>query len=148
MKVFIAMKVPRGDESLCRAATLLSATVKSAGHQPFVATEEITGRGLQDPHDFMPFVRTHLCDAELVLLLYHPELRGGLIEAGMAYAWNIPVWLCHQTGERVSSSMRGCAAMALEYTDLDDLHDKLLRCLTEGSIPDHRVQAGNPAKGF
>ena len=73
----------------------------------------------------MPFVRGHLRCADLVILLNHPELRGGLIEAGMAYAWDIPIWLCHKPGERVSSSMRGCADVTIEYTTLDELHDKL-----------------------
>jgi hypothetical protein len=130
MKIFIGMKVPREEESLRRAADLLSAAVNSAGHQPFVATDEIANRGLIHPQDFMPFVRERLREAELVILLNHAELRGGLIEAGMAYAWGIPIWLCHRLGERVSSSLRGCAAATIEYADLDDLQDKLSRRLT------------------
>jgi hypothetical protein len=125
MKVFIGMKVPREDESLRRAADLLFAIVKSAGHQPFVATDEIAQRQLKDPKDFMPFVRDHLRDVELVIILNHAELRGGLIEAGIAYAWNIPIWLCQRPGERVSSSMQGCADVTIEYDHLDELHDKL-----------------------
>jgi len=132
MRVFIGMKVPREDESLRQAADLLSATVKSAGHQPFVATDEIARRKLNDPKDFMSFVREHLRDMELVILLNHSDLRGGLIEAGMAFAWDIPIWLCHQPCERVSSSMHGCAAVTIEYADLDDLHDKLSRQLMAG----------------
>lgn len=130
MKIFIGMKVPRTDKELRLAADLLAATVKSSGHQPFLATDEIAQRGLADPREFMPFVRDQLRCAELVILLNHPELRGGLIEAGMAYAWEIPVWLCHKPGERVSSSMRGCAEVTIEYISLDDLRDKLSGQLT------------------
>jgi hypothetical protein len=90
-----------------------------------VASDEIAGQGLIDPKRFMPFVRGHLRNASLVILLNHPDLRGGLIEAGMAYAWDIPIWLCHKPGERVSSSMRGCAAVTIIYETLDDLQDKL-----------------------
>ena len=82
MNVFIAMKVPRADETLRLAADLLTATVKSTGHQPFLATDEIAERGLTAPNDFMPFVRNHLRNADLLILLNHPDLRGGLIEAG------------------------------------------------------------------
>jgi nucleoside 2-deoxyribosyltransferase len=125
MKVFIGMKVPRADEELRLAADLLPASVKSTGHQPFLATDEIASRGLTNPKDFMPFVWEHLRSADLVIILNHPDLRGGLIEAGMAYAWDIPIWLCHKPGERVSSSMRGCTDVTIEYETLDDLRDKL-----------------------
>jgi hypothetical protein len=131
MKIFIAMKVPRAEVELRLAADLLAATIEATGHQPFVATDEIARRGLTEPKDFMPFVREHLRSADLLILLNHPDLRGGLIEAGMAYAWDIPIWLCHQPGERVSSSMRGCADATIEYVSLDDLHDKLFSNLKE-----------------
>ena len=130
MKIFITMKVPRVDEELRLAADLLSATVKSTGHQPFLAPVEIAQNGLTDPKEFMPFVREHLRSADLFLLLNHPDLRGGLIEAGMAYAWEIPIWLCHKPGERVSSSLHGCADVTVEYETLDELRDKLFSRLT------------------
>jgi len=125
MKIFIGMKVPRTDNELRLVADLLVATVELTGHSPFLATEEIARQNLTDPSAFMPFVREHLRRANLVIILNHPELRGGLIEAGMAYAWDIPIWLCHKPGERVSSSMRGCAYVTIEYTSLEDLRDKL-----------------------
>jgi hypothetical protein len=134
MKIFIGMKVPRQDESLRHSAERLSAIVKSAGHQPFVAADEIAQRTLKDPQDFMPFVRKHLQESDLVIILNHPELRGGLIEAGMAYAWNIPIWLCYRTSEKVSSSLYGCAAVTIEYSNLDDLDDKLSRRLRTQKI--------------
>lgn len=133
MKIFIVIKAPRADKTLRLAADLLTATVKSAGHQPFLASDEIVARGITDPKDFMPFVADHIRSADLLLILNHPELRGGLIEAGMAYAWNIPIWLCYQPGERVSSSLHGCSAVTIEYADLDDLCDKLSSQLTKES---------------
>ena len=36
----------------------------------------------------------------------------------------IPIWLCHKPDERVSSSMRGCADVTIEYESLDDLMKK------------------------
>lgn len=142
MKIFIGMKVPREDESLLRYADRFSVLIKSAGHQPFVAADEIARHGLTDSNDFMPFVRKHLQGSALVIILNHAELRGGLIEAGMAYAWNIPIWLCYRPSERISSSMLGCAAVTIEYVDLDDLDDKLSRRLTE-----HKIKlSGGPEK--
>ena len=91
MKVFVAMKVPRADAELRQAAVMLAETISSSGNQPFVATDEIAKRGLTAPQDFMPFARQNLLDSDLVIVLYHPELRGGLIEAGMAYAQGIPI---------------------------------------------------------
>lgn len=130
MKVFIAMKVPRSDKTLRLAADLLAAIVNSTGHQPFVATVEIAQNGLTDPKEFMPFVRQNLQTTDLLIMLNHPELRGGLIEAGIAYAQNIPIWLCHKPGERVSSSLHGCADVIIEYETLDELRDKLFSRLT------------------
>ncbi len=127
MKIFVSMKVSRADVELRQAAEVLAETISSAGHQPFVATDEIAKRRLTDPQEFMLFARQNLLDSELVILLYHPDLRGGLIEAGMAYAQKIPIWLCHKPGERVSSSMRGCTDVTIEYESLDDLQRKI-RC--------------------
>jgi len=103
----------------------LADAVRAAGHEPFVAWKEIEEKGLS-PQQFMPFVCEHLQTSELLLILYHPELRGGLIELGIAFAYGIPIWLAHRTGEAVSSSALGCANRVLEYTGLDDLKEKLL----------------------
>ena len=125
------MKVPRADVELRQAADMLAETISSAGHQPFLATDEIAKRGLTDPQEFIPFARQNLLDSDLVILLYHSELRGGLIEVGMAYAQEIPIWLCHRPGERVSSSLRGCADVTIEYESLEDLQKELLEMLIE-----------------
>jgi hypothetical protein len=110
MKVFISMKVPREDKSLRHAADLLFETIKLAGHQPFVATDEIAQRELKDSKDFMPFVRDSLQDMDQV------------------------IWLCRQPGERVSSSLQGCADVTIEYDSLDDLHNKLFNQFTQERI--------------
>ena len=129
MKIFISQKVPRGDEELRLVSDLLLATVKSAGHQPFLAIDEITHAGLTSPKDFMPFVRDHLADTDLFIVIYHPELRGGLIEVGIAYEHRIPIWLCHKPEEKISSSMLGCADVVMEYNDLVDLKEKVVENL-------------------
>ena len=125
MKIFISLKVPRADKELRLIADLLFATVKSAGHQPFLATDEIARAGLTAPKDFMPFVRKHLADTDLFIVIYHPELHGGLIEVGIAYERRIPIWLCHKADEKISSSMLGCADVIIAYNDEADLNTKI-----------------------
>jgi len=120
MKVFISIKVPRGNQALEQLADLTAETVRSAGHKPFVATYEIADLGMADPKDFMSFVRERARESDLMVVLYHPELRGGLIEIGIAYADNIPIWLFINKGQRISSSALGCANLTVEYTCMED----------------------------
>ena len=135
MKIFISQKAPRGDENLLTASLALADTVRAAGHEPFLAWREIEQLGLS-ARQFMPFVRDHLRTCELLLILYHPQLRGGLIELGIAYAGGIPIWLAHSRGQRVSSSALGCADLVLEYSGLDDLHKMILDHLAHPHLSD------------
>ena len=125
MKIFVVLKAPRGDDELDRLADLVAKVVHQSGHEPFIATKEITHQGLTDPKAFMPFARQHVETSDLMIVLYHPELRGGLIEIGIAYANDIPVWLCHKSGEKVSSSALGCVDLKIEYTSLEMLRRAL-----------------------
>jgi len=131
MKIFISLKAPRDDDQ--RTASLaLAEAARAGGHQPFVAWREIEEQGFT-PQQFMPFVREHLRTCDLYLMLYHPELRGGLIEQGIAYAYRIPIWLVHQNDHQVSSSALGCANLVLQYSSLEDLQ-KILREHLSSSI--------------
>ena len=125
MKVFVSMKIPRGDSELLRFAVMVTEVIHQAGFIPFIATDEITKRNLTDPNEFMPFVRRHVETSDLMIVLNHPGLRGGLIELGIAYANDIPVWLCNQSGQRVSSSAVGCAELTIEFNDYEDLMQQL-----------------------
>lgn len=125
MKVFVSMKTPRGDSELYRLAALVTEVIHQVGFIPFVATDEITKLDLTDPNEFMPFVREHCETSDLMVVLYHPELRGGLIELGVAYSNDIPVCLCYQSGQRVSSSASGCADLTIEFNDYEDLMQQL-----------------------
>ncbi|MCP4142013.1 MAG: hypothetical protein GY755_17335 [Chloroflexi bacterium] len=131
MKIFISLKVPRGDAERERLVDELPATLKKAGHNPFVATEEISRAKLTSPKDFMPFVRENLKDTDLFIVIYHPELRGGLIETGIAYEREIPIWLCHKPDEKVSSSLFGCADRTLTYNDVNELKVKITKLSKE-----------------
>ena len=126
MKVFVSLKVPRGDLERESIITHLSEAISTKGHSPFIATSESAQAGLTEPKDFMPFVRDHLADTELLIVVYHPELRGGLIEVGMAYERRIPIWLCHKAEKKVSSSMVGCANKVITYNRVGDLKKKML----------------------
>ena len=124
MKIFISLKAPRDDGDRRAASLALAEAVRAAGHEPFIAGKEIEKKGLS-PQQFMPFVREHLRTCDLLLVLYHPELRGGLIELGIAFAFGIPIWLAHQSGDTISSSALGCTDLVLEYSGLEDLQDMI-----------------------
>ena len=126
MKIFLSLKVPRGDAERETIITHFSEAIRSRGHSPFIATTEIANAGLTKPKDFMPFVRENLADTDLFIVVYHPELRGGLIEVGIAYQRGIPIWLCHKADERNSSSMQGCYDLSFQYEDAADLKEKIL----------------------
>ncbi|MBT3321215.1 MAG: hypothetical protein HN392_02920 [Anaerolineae bacterium] len=131
MKIFLSLKVPREDAEREAIITQLGDAIRITGHTPFVATEEIARAGMTTPKDFMPFVRDELADCDLMIVIYHPELRGGLIEVGMAYERKIPIWLCAKENEKISSSMLGCTNEVVIYENTDALREKILRLLSK-----------------
>ncbi len=139
LKVFIGMKVPRGDQTLEHMADLLVEYACASGYHPLVAYREIARRQLAKPAEFMLWVRDWIGDSDLILILYHPELRGGLIETGIAYAQNKPIWLISQMDMKVSSSARGCANRLLFYSDPEDLKDQLQAAFGQLTGPDSAV---------
>ena len=129
-KIFIAMKVPRqGDEERRLIAEMLAESITRSGHEPFISYQEIQGLGSPSPQAFMPFVRQAMRSCQLAIILYDPSLRGGLIEAGLAYAEGIPIWVSQPSGEQVSSSLLGCAERVLVYCDPADLQEQLTQAL-------------------
>lgn len=133
MKIFVSLKVPRADVELASLISALDSAIRTTGHDPFIATQEIAKAGMTSPKEFMPFVRQHLATCDLCVIIYHPELRGGLIEVGIAYERRIPIWLCYKADEKVSSSMQGCADLVLTYNDVDDLAAKITVFLNRSS---------------
>ncbi len=131
MKIFVSLKVPRGDPEREAIIEDLVDSIHTAGHIPFVATEEIARAGLTEPQEFMPFVREHLVDSNLFIVIYHPDLRGGLIEVGIAYERRIPIWLCHKAEKKVSSSMLGCADVVVTYENVNQLKEKISNILSK-----------------
>ncbi len=130
MKIFLSLKVPRGNAEREAIVFQLEDAIRATGHIPFVAVDKIVDAGLTAPKDFMPFVRDELADCDLMIVVYHPKLRGGLIEVGIAYEREIPIWLCHKAEEKVSSSMMGCADEIFKYVGVDDLSEKILARLS------------------
>lgn len=129
MQVFISIRVPRPGDDRETLVNAVAQMVLKSGHQPFVAYQEVQRRGLLQASDFMPYVRHAIEESQLMVVLYDPELRGGLIELGMAYALGIPIWLCHRPEMPVSSSALGCARLELIYSSPTDLADQLSRLL-------------------
>ena len=125
MKVFVVVKVPRGQAERAELAQVVCQLFQNHGHEVFLAYREIEQRGISDPRQFMPLVRDQIRRSDLMLILYEAELRGGLIEAGIAYAAGVPIWLACRRGERVSTSALGCAEIVVEYNDLAELAQQL-----------------------
>ena len=67
MKVFISIRVPIAGDERAAIAEHVVQIVRASGHQPFVAYQEIINHGLMRSADFMPFVRQHIQEADLVL---------------------------------------------------------------------------------
>ena len=77
------MKVPgEADDGQLQMAQIITQSILRAGHEPFIAYQEIQRLGYLSPQEFMPFVRQAIHACQLALILYNPSLRGGLIEAG------------------------------------------------------------------
>lgn len=135
MRVFVATKVPSrapsGQAERTQTAQAVRQMLQDNGHEVFLAYWELEQRGISDPRQFMPLVREQIRQSDLVVILYDAELRGGLIEEGIAYAEGVPVWLAHRVGERVSSSALGCAEAVIEYSDLPGLVQRLAQQLQE-----------------
>jgi hypothetical protein len=125
VKVYIVSRLPRSDQGIADLANLVVNETNKASHQPFVAFQEIINQGFLDARIFMPFVRQQIRRSDLVIVLYDSNLRGGLVEEGIAYADGIPIWLLHQAGDRVSSSALGCADLVIAYGSKDELVERL-----------------------
>ncbi|MCB9135757.1 MAG: hypothetical protein H6636_10040 [Anaerolineales bacterium] len=128
MKIFVTLRAIRADPTIPTLADLLETELTRAGHTPFIASRALEKRGLHP--GFMRYIRTELESSDLLLLMYHPDLRGGLIEQGIAYALNIPVWLAHPVGLKISTTARECATRLIPYQDESDLILQLQQNLT------------------
>lgn len=136
MKVFVAIRVPRPGDGRRELVERVAQVATDCGHQPFISYQEILQHGLRGARAFMPFVRQHIRTSDLLIVLYDPELRGGLVELGIAYAFEIPIWLCYPWDSQVSTSARGCAARQLAYANQENLASQLINLL---SAPDFDI---------
>jgi len=132
MKYFVAMRVPRNDPAAEHLAVALAETINATGNTPFIAFQEIARRELA-PELFMPYVREEISTSNIVLVVYSPNLRGGLIELGIAYALGVPVWLAVRIGEQVSTSALACANKVIYFENAHDLASNLRIAITGGA---------------
>jgi hypothetical protein len=134
--VFIVVKYAHPEAEL--VTDRLITLTNTAGYQPFVGYREIRDRQLTDGTQWMLFIKQQLSHAQLCLLVYDPLLRGGLVEAGIAFAYAIPIWLCVQRDLAISRSVVGCATRLFTYEGLPDLERQLTHAystLPEASAP-------------
>jgi hypothetical protein len=130
--VFIVVKYSHPEAELIsdRLVTLTN----TAGYQSFLGYREIRDRQLTDGTQWMPFIKQQLAQAQLCLLVYDPLLRGGLVEAGIAFAYAIPIWLIVQRDLAISRSVLGCATRLFRYDRLHDLEQQLAQAYR--TLPD------------
>jgi nucleoside 2-deoxyribosyltransferase len=133
MKVFIAVRVPRSTPEPGDVIRAVTQAVQAGGHTAFVGYQEIARRGLS-PEQFMPYVRQEISTSDLIIVVYSADLRGGLIELGIAYGLGIPVWLAVRSGVAVSSSTRASASQIFEYWSAQELKTKLQQCFLNGEM--------------
>jgi hypothetical protein len=131
MKLLIAMRVPRADPAAERLVVDIAEAITSAGHVPFIAYQEIAWRGLT-PKQFMPFVKEEISTSNIVLVVYSPDLRGGLVELGIAYALGVPIWLAASKGEHVSTSALACASQVFYFSTAQELVSSLRNAILGG----------------
>jgi hypothetical protein len=126
MRIFVGMKALRQDPHRLALAECVERSLRTAGHDVFIASAHISRLGLTDAQVFMPLVLREMQCCQAVLIIYQDDLRGGLIELGMAYALQLPIWLAAPvSAAHISSSALGCAHKLIVYEDLDDLDHKM-----------------------
>jgi hypothetical protein len=133
MKVFIAVRVHRAAPELEEAVDAVLQAVKAEGHTALVAYREIARYGLS-PSQFMPYVKQEISTSDLIIVVYSADLRGGLIELGIAYAFGIPIWLVVRRGEQVSSSALASAIRIIDYADSQELEQKIMNIFCNGEL--------------
>ena len=137
MNIFVSIKPAPASEPHPTLADLIEAAIEQAGFTPFIAVQELQKRGLTP--GFMKYIRQQIEQADQMIVLYHPDLRGGLIELGIAYVLGIPIWLAHPTGQKVSTTALECSTKIITYHNQQILLTHLQLELTPQTIPKESV---------
>ncbi len=125
MKIFIVSKYKNNNASQEKLVDIIEQQCEKSGHKIFTGYKEIDKAKIISAKNWMPFVKKHIESSDILIVIYEKGLEGGLIEEGIAYGRNIPIWFLFKKGETVSSSAIGCADKKAEFEGLDDLRDKL-----------------------
>ena len=120
--IYLAYK--HDDAASQQLAQELAEHLGDHGHRTLLAPLEIARHKLS-VHERMRWVKQQLEHTAWLVVLEHPQLRGGLIELGIAHALGVPSVVCHHPGARVSSSALGCALAVLTHHDSLDLAQQL-----------------------
>lgn len=83
------------------------------------------------PDELMAASFDAIDNSSAVVVEFSEEGVGLGIEAGYASARGIPVFVIHQSGADVSTTLRGVAQEVFEYTDTDSLVDAARRITTD-----------------
>lgn len=127
MKVYVtarfkgALEQREAIEALCRA-------VRDASMEDFCFIRDIENyrKIFHDPKELWQRSREELraCDALLIDVSDMPT-TGRVIEAGMAYAWKLPIFVIAKNNIEYKDAYNGIAARVIRYSSLDNVTTEL-----------------------
>lgn len=123
MRVYITSRFKNATENK-PAIEALCAAVKLAGMEDFNFIRDIENyeKTFDDPKELWTRAREELekCDALLIDISDSPS-GGRVIEAGMAYALKLPIFVAVKNGVSYKEIYDGIATKIIRYDDFDDL---------------------------
>ena len=133
MKVYITARF-KGASEQREAIEAMCRAVREAGMEDFCFIRDIEhySNFFDDPRELWQRSRDELrsCDALLIDASDLPT-TGRVIEAGMAYAWGLPIFVLAQHGIEYKDAYDGIAACVIRYESLSDVTAQLKEYLKE-----------------
>ncbi len=130
MKVYITARF-KGEENRAEIEALCAA-VKAADMEDFCFVRDVESykKTFDDPRDLWKRARLEIeaCDALLIDLSDAPS-GGRVLEAGIAYALGLPIFVVVKSGVPYKECYRGIATALITYERYDDIIVPLKSCL-------------------
>lgn len=124
MKIYITS---RFDSSLDNKKEIdnLCTAVRNAGVEDFHATRDMVGP-FDSQRDLWETARKYIneCDALLIDVSDSPS-GGRLVETGMAFSLNKPIYVIVKNGVKYKSFYEGIATSIIKYDEINDITEQL-----------------------